>query len=332
MSTFNGRHVSRPGTWSHASRACLATMVALSVCARIAGQSPQQAATTPLTFEAASLKPTLSPYDLGVQAARAATANGGVVPPLQLRGSVMANGRFSDPNTNVKSLLLRAYDIKDYQLSGGPSWIETEYFDIEATAGHDATVPELRLMLQSLLAERFGLRSHTETRQAPAYTLSVARADGRLGEGLIPSSAECVKQVEDRANGGGAPPKRPAGAPTTPVCGMFVNVSSASGGTKRLMGGVHISDLISTIATEVSAPVVDRTGLTGLFDITLSFTSARRVPVTLSTADPNGTAATPPVEPPIDAAIQQQLGLKVVKSVDPLPVVVIDSVRRPDAN
>ena len=104
---------------------------------------------------------------------------------------------------------------------------------------------------------------------------------------------------------------------------MVVSVSSAVGGeTTRLYGGFPLDQLVSTISSDLRAPVIDRTGLSGAFDIKLKF-----LPSTVA-VDPNADAH----GSLITTAVQEQLGLKLEKQIGPLPVIVIDAAKRPDPN
>jgi len=97
-----------------------------------------------------------------------------------------------------------AYGLQDIQLSGGPSWIGSDLYAIDARAGADATRATVRLMLKSLLAERFQLVAHLEKRELPAFALVLADRNGKLGPRLQRSGPEC------------APVKAPEGVPLPP--------------------------------------------------------------------------------------------------------------------
>ena len=284
-----------------------------------------------LRFEVASIKSAMSPAEMG----RALAASGG------------GGGRISFPNFGVRvqpggrlvgiaslqTLILRAYGIREYQLEGGPKWLTTDYFDIAAKAEREtATEAELNEMLKSLLAERFGLRVHVETREAPVHTLTVARADGRLGSGLKPTSPECVAALEERKRTGAAAPPR-SGPPErmTPICGLTnESMTPRTATATYTMGGQPISALIARISSELKAPVVDQTGLAGLFDVALEFESTRRFQGQPPAGpDPN---STDPLPVPLPAALQQQLGLKLEKGVGPLPITIIDAAEHPSPN
>ena len=280
-------------------------------------------------FDVASVKPALSPAELGAQAARA-TANGQPPPPPRFGVQTDPGGRFT-AYSSLRQLIANAYDVKDFQIDGGPKWLASDYFQIVANAGADATPVDVRSMLRNLLTERFALRTHSETRQLPQFVLTVARSDGRLGSQLTRPSPDCVKQIEERKNGKATqtippPPPNVRELPPRPRCGLASFVSRANGAMTALFGGMELTSLVSQISNELSAPVVDRTELTGLFDITLEYLSERRIAGRASGLDPNSTDSPPPT---LTAALQQQLGLKLERQIGPLPIVVVDAAEPP---
>ena len=298
------------------------------VAARAGGQSP--AAGKP-RFEVASVKPGISP----AAAARAAASSGGTFTFPFVGVRVQPGGRLI-ANTTLQGLILRAYGIRGYQLEGGPAWLTSDYFDLAAKAeSESATEAEMNEMLKALLAERFGLRVHVETRQAPVYTLK-ARADGRLGPGLKRTSAECERDLAERKTAGTAPrlpSPQPADSPPKiePVCGRTMGMMNARSGTETYAsGGRPFSELVSKLSGDLQSPVIDQTGLTGLFDVLLEFESTRRIgnlpPPGL---DPNSTE---PLPVPLPAALQQQLGLTLEKGPGPLPFTIVDAAEPPSPN
>jgi uncharacterized protein (TIGR03435 family) len=207
-------------------------------------------------------------------------------------------------NSPVVRVIMYAYDLRDYQLAGAPEWARTERFDIAARAGREVTLAELRLMVQTLLADRFQLKSHVEQRDLPLYTLVVARADGRLGPNIRRSDDECKRMVERPAN-------VPAGATTTTGCGS--------------------PDVIARSASlQMGAPVIDKTGLTGLFEY--SMYSAQELPPSLVGVVPPLSGPANPDLPSYTIALQEQLGLKLEPSRAPVDVRVIDSLQQPTEN
>ncbi|MGB7220707.1 MAG: TIGR03435 family protein, partial [Vicinamibacterales bacterium] len=143
---------------------------------------PQAAggAETKREFEVASVKPNKS--------------GGGQV----MIGTDPRTGRFNTVNVPLRMLIRFAYQLQDFQVVGGPSWITSDRFDIVAKADGEigpapiGTVGPVQLMLRSLLADRFKLTVHFETRELPIYSLVVARADGKLGAQLRPAAVDCA--------------------------------------------------------------------------------------------------------------------------------------------
>ena len=297
-----------------------ALLIACGVTTVLAAQSPPA---SDKRFDVASIKPALSPFELGQRAAA-----GGPVNVSFFGNRILPGGRFM-ASTTLKQLVMQAFDVKDYQVEGGPKWLTADNFEVNASAGGDATTAEINAMLKTLLVERFALKTHLETRQAPLYVLTVARSD-RLGSGLKPTSPECIAQIEARKNGAGTSPRIPPRTanelPSTPTCGVTMGISKANGGSTLLMGGLEIKSLLSTISSEFGAPAIDKTELTGLYDITLDYTSERRTTGRPGGLDPNSND-TPP--PPLAMALEKQLGLKLEKQSGPLPIVVIESAEHP---
>jgi uncharacterized protein (TIGR03435 family) len=284
-------------------------------------------------FEVASVKPSpTTPIELG----RAAAAGGGRV-SMPAFGVRTQPGRLTASMSTVQSLILRAYGLRPYQLEGGPGWLTTDYFDIAAKAeSDDATEAEMNQMLKSLLADRFGLRVHVETRDAPVHTLTVARADGKLGPALKKTSPACEATLEERKRTKDTSrPPLPSGpaAMATPVCGMSMMMMNArSAATTFTMGGVAFTSLVERVSGELNGPVIDRTGLTGLFDAVLEYETSRRpaIPGVPSPGlDPN---STDPLPVPLPEALEQQLGLKLEKTVGPIPVTIVDAAEHPSAD
>jgi uncharacterized protein (TIGR03435 family) len=282
------------------------TLVALFVAvgAALRAQSEPKPA---LRFEVASVKP-------------GGAARGGG-PPV--------SGRLIAQGATVEGLIIRAYGIRPFQLEGGPSWVRSESFDISAKAPTDSvTEAEMFEMVRHLLADRFGLRVRVETRQAPVYKLRLARTDGRFGAGLNRATPECEKTINARKQTG-AQAQGSAGPvdPSRPVCGVsFMSPVAGNAGLRLTMGGMPLSQLQQRITNDLAAPVVDETGLTGLFDIVLEYERfGRTAGAPTDVSDPNGE----PPPPPLQAALQQQLGLKLERETGPVPVVVIEAIQRP---
>lgn len=235
----------------------------------------------------------------------------------------LPGGRLNVTNVPLKQLITVAYRVQDFQISGGPDWLNSERFDIAAKAEEDANFDQLRLMLRSLLEDRFQLKLRRETKEAPIYALVMANKRGKYGPNLQESSGDCPPRD------GGAPPPRPPSAPgqmPTPVCGgMF-------GGLGRLAGSkISLAQLTDILSRSVGRPVVDKTGLTGKFDIKLEWTPDQ-VQFSPGSPDPARPAPPPDAGPTIFTAIQEQLGLKLAAEKGPVEVLIVDHAEQPDEN
>ena len=226
-------------------------------------------------------------------------------------------GRLHMVNVPVRNLIIRAYGVQPYQIIGGPDWITSDRFDVLTKAEGDATPEQVNLMLRSLLAERFKLAVHTETRELPVYYLVNARDDGRLGPDLKPAAVPCGPPGRGRA--GGPLPGRGAGG----GCGMMMTFGRVQA------SGQPIAAIATSLANQLGRPIIDKTGLTGSYDFTLSWTpEGGRGGGPL----PPGVPEPPPIDPngpSLFTAIQEQLGLKLESDRGPVEVIVIDGVEPP---
>ena len=243
-------------------------------------------------------------------------------------------GHFEVTNMPLGLLLRQALQKPDYQIVGAPGWIDTERYSIRATMAESVPLNASTTMLLNLLKDRFQLVTHLETRELPIFNLVVARSDGRLGPDLKRTSAECVATIEERiaaakaASGATPPALPPLGDPNgPPPCGlqrMGVGVTAGSGRT--------IADLLPVLADMVSRPVIDKTGLTGMYDFVLKFSpDSAGTPGILRLLGTGGAPppAADPNVPSLPAALQEQLGLKLDAARGPVEVVVIDKFERP---
>jgi uncharacterized protein (TIGR03435 family) len=247
-------------------------------------------------------------------------------------------GRFTATNVTLRLLIRNAYQLQDFQISGGPSWIGSDHFDIVAKidgpvqdsfAGAQRPGPTpVQLMIRALLAERFKLTVHNETKDLPIYALVMARSDGRLGPDLHRSETDCAALMA-AARGRGAPPGPPQpGAPMP--CGIRIGMGNMA------VGGATSSQLANSLSMFVGRTVLDRTGLTGTFDFNLTWTPDQMPQRAAGTAadqppringvdiDPNG--------PSIFTAVQEQLGLKLESQRGPVEMLVIDRAEHPVEN
>jgi len=237
----------------------------------------------PLAFEAASVKPS-QPGETSV------------------RMLALPGGRLSVSNTPLRLLIRNAYNVLDLHIVNEPDWINTERFDIDATSTGNPTQPQIQAMLRRLLADRFKLTAHTETRELPIYALVMARSDRRPGPRLR-AAEPCVRTPAD------SPPPQPPPPGSVP-CGFTV------GPGRGAARGVTMGAFASSLSSQVGRVVQDRTGLAGNFDLELEYT-----PVGASTTAADGAS--------IFTALSEQLGLKLEPQRAPVEVLVIDRVERP---
>ena len=239
---------------------------------------------------------------------------------LNKSGTTQANIGMLPNGVNFVNLPLRAiiqfaYGINQpSKLAGVPDWATTERYDITARAAGPVTQEERRLMLQALLAERLKLVARLEKRDVSILALVIAKNDGKLGENLVESKG-CIAP-------GSAAAKE--AAPNAQICGP------KTGGAGRLiLTGIPLQQFTALLGTMLGRTVVDKTGLTGRYDIDLTYTPDQPIPAGINipgpAADPNG--------PSIYTAIQEQLGLKLESQKDQAEVLVIDHVdRQPGEN
>lgn len=256
------------------------------------------------------------------------------------RGGQFQPTRWVSQNVTLKTILKNTFarqgaggpntslPLLDSLVIGGPDWLDTDKFDIVATtpvSTQPTPPPQARQMALRLLLDRFKLKAHWETRELPVFVLVKARADGRLGPGLTPTSdAECEKA---RAAG---PPPMPAGTapgqPPGPLPSMPPpNCGAIQFGPGQLTArGAAMELFVQTITsvpvvTGIDRPVIDRTGLQGNYGFALKF-----APVGAPNADAE--------RPEMVTALREQLGLRLESTRAPLEVLVIDSVERPTPN
>ena len=181
-----------------------------------------------------------------------------------------APGRFTVTNVPLRFILLDAFELRDHQLIGAPEWTSDARFDIAATypAG---SVPgrDWRPMLRQLLADRFGLVVHRETRAVPTYELLLARSDGALGRRLVRSNVDCdawLAEKRPQVGAGGPSPVAPGGR--RPECMIMTTRQFITAGTRP------IQSLLGPLQALTGRPIVDRTGLTGNFNMDLQWTTS----------------------------------------------------------
>jgi uncharacterized protein (TIGR03435 family) len=260
---------------------------------------------------------------------------------------------FSMSGATLRTLLMYAYrgntPLLASQIISAPNWWETERFDLQAKAdcsGGPISGNQLQLMVQSLLEDRFQLKAHLETRELPMYNLVVGKDGPKIkrSEDQTPTASPAV--TNPPALCGPPPPpvdaaaaQRPRFDPNGPLPRGSVMMSgrlTAAGRAANTIQGsaVGISTLVNVIVSDAGRPVIDKTGLTDLFDFRLEY--GGEAPAGFSgfvpppdSAGANATASDP--TPTLTSAIQQ-LGLKLESTKGPLDVLVIESVQKPTEN
>lgn len=237
----------------------------------------------------------------------------------------LPGGRFT-ATAPLRLLMQNAYGpfgMQAFQIVGGPSWIDSDRWEIEAKADGNATRADVFQMLQSLLEDRFRLKIHHEARQLPVYNLVVARNGPKLPP---PKEGGCVEVNPD------APPARPVGGGFP--CGRAGIMGLPSGA--RIAGGkLLMPEFTRVLSIVMGRIIIDKTGFASPFDATLNFApdpNTAGLPVAIGPSGPVPPSSSDAAYPPIFTAIQDQLGLKLEPAKGPVDVLVIDHVERPSAN
>ena len=252
-------------------------------------------AQTPQTFAAASIRPNVTGNQQG----------GGLAAP-------QPGGRFVAIGATLRRLVADAYD--GVMVVGGPAWIDRDRFDVNARAGGERSPVEIRRMLRPLLADRFKLVVHRETRELPIYTLTLVQQNQKLGPKLRPSEAKCAEDARNYfpggASGGG------------PACGDF-----RLGARTLAARGMTMAGLAGVLGGRVDRPIIDRTGLDSAYDLDIEWLSdlglRQAPPGTAGAADLAADGVT------LFTALQEQLGLRLDAGRGPVDVLVIDRAEPP---
>ena len=303
-----------------------AGLVVFASCAAFA----QTAENSP-AFEVASVKP-------------AAPITGNFI-RVGMRGGPGSSdpGQITYTNVTVKNVLMNAYGVKGFQISG-PGWLDSERYDIVAKLPRGATKAEFMAMLQNLLAERFKLTLHREKKDLPMYALVVGKNGPKLKE-----------SVDDPAPKEGGPADGPAatmgkltmgrdGFPVLPAAAGgrgAMAMTMMNGNARMTANGQTMAGLAEMLSNQLDLPVVDMTGLTGKYDYTLYFApeglAGMRLPGGLPPPPPPGEAGggmpaanAPDAQsnPNLFTALQEQLGLKLEQRKGPVDLLVIDHLEK----
>jgi uncharacterized protein (TIGR03435 family) len=184
----------------------------------------------------------------------------------------------------LKDLIAFAWDVRDYQISGKPAWINSTHYDVNAKSQTVAGLVQLRPLIQPLLTERFQLVLHKSTKELVYYALVIGKNEAKLKPSAVPSP-------QYRGHGG------------------------------EFMGqGLPMSIFAGKLGDELGRPVLDKTGLTGTYDINLQWTPD------------DGEQKTGPSRPSLFTAVHEQLGLKLESQKGPVEVLIVDRAERPTEN
>jgi uncharacterized protein (TIGR03435 family) len=269
------------GVTSHTSTGSGAIATALILL--LAAYAFAQTATPTAKFEAASIK-----------------LNTGDDPSVYF-GTVP--GRLSVVKNPITNLIGNAY--ANHNLIGGPEWIRSDRYDVEATASGSPSEKQMMQMLQVLLAERFNLKVHIEQREQPIYNLVVAKGGLKLHKR---TDQNCERADMTRPD---APPSNPCGNNITMKKGDHIEWTVTNSDMQHMVRALSVA----------GHPVIDKTGVTGTFDLDIEFAGTR----------PDSEASTNPNVPSIFAALDQ-LGLKLEPAKGPVDFLVIDHIDRPTPN
>jgi len=268
-------------------------------------------------FEVASIKP--HPPDAGGR------VTVGIMP--------QPGGRLTVTGANLRALIRFAYNIDNAQISGGPTWMDSDQYDIVAKGDGNATTDQLREMLQTLLADRFQLRVHHASKELPVYVLGVTKG----GAKLKPSTQDTVTGPSFPPRGGGSTlGGRGEGARS--ARGVFMG-----GGTAQINGPMTMPELSQLLANLVGRKVIDKTGLDGRYDVKLEWTpqpgdmqGTRGFPAGPGPEGRGGDTGTP-ADPSLNGvsiftALQEQLGLYLASGKGPVDIIVIDNAAKAAGN
>jgi uncharacterized protein (TIGR03435 family) len=282
-----------------AGRALILWMIGIaSMGVRIAAEQAVQAPPGP-SFEVASVKPNKSG------------------PGAVQRAGVQPGDRVTMTNVTLRTLIQVAYPGVS-EIVGGPGWVGSgpagDRFDVNAKAEGPASREQLQLMLRTLLADRFKLAVHTESRDEPVFALVFARSDRRLGPNLRPAATDCAALRAAAASSGAPDP-----------CGLRTFTSALMTG-RMSVRGMGLDQILGLLSRDAGRKIVDKTGLSGAFDCELTWTPQVFLQRTF---DRERFASIDPDGPSIFTAVQEQLGLKLESTKGPVEVLVIDHAEHP---
>jgi uncharacterized protein (TIGR03435 family) len=239
-------------------------------------------------------------------------------------------GRLTFTNLSLQYLIRFAYErsprsrgLEPFEVTGGPSWLTTDRFDVTAVAGREVSLSEIRAMLQALLVERFQLKTHYDTREGPVYRMTLADRD-TLGPQLRRAAADCGNVAAEPLRGITPGQSEPCGyfgpSPTVPM---------GSDKAYQAIRGLTMADFATRIYPYLGRRVIDATGLAGHFDGEFEFTAEIVMP-------PPGPGLPNPYDgrvlPSLFSVLPQQLGLRLQSERGPVEILVVDHAEHPTEN
>jgi uncharacterized protein (TIGR03435 family) len=260
--------------------------------------------TQTLSFEAASLKPAVNPNTSPNRIMRRLSGGPGTDTP----------GRFDFANATLKLMILKAYNLKEFQVEG-PAWIDTAEFDLLASVPVGTTKQQAGEMLQTLLKERFKLEFHRQTKSLPQFALVVGKGGRKLKAVKIPTSPTGVPQTQN-----------------TPGIQMMMTPDGI-----ELKGYMTLAQLADALTRQMARPVLDLTELTGTFDVDITWmpdtmTGTRMgLPPGGDGAEPSRKGGPGPSADPaltLAQALQDKLGLRLDARKAPTEVLIVDRAEK----
>ena len=245
-------------------------------------------------------------------------------------------GRMIAANVNIRQVILVAYGIENLQLVNAPDWTTSERFAIEARTSDATPTSTIRLMLRSMLANRFSLAAHPERRELPIAALTMARADKRPGAKLRRSGPQCAPiRPPEGIPMPPPPPPPPPGAANAPKIRIILEKDEPLGrrcGAMVAPGwmsarSITMEEFTRQLSPVLRRPVINETGLAGEFDYDVIFS-----PEGLGGALVGPPPASVSDAPSLETALRDDLGLRLESRRGPVDVLVVDRLERPTEN
>jgi uncharacterized protein (TIGR03435 family) len=257
-------------------------------------------------------------------------------------------GRINYENVSLKQVLSTAFDVKSYQING-PGWLDTDRFDITAKVPQDATKEQMHVMLQNLLADRFKMTIHRETKEMASYVLTVAKNGPKMKvvEAAPPFDPTNAPPGGRGPMAMGQMPMGKDGFPEMPKAGGRGGgpmMMMMPGKAKMVCASCPMSRLVDTLGSQLGKPVVDETGLKDNYEFTMIFEPNMDGMRGMMMAGPGrgpggpegggrggdgpGREANDEPAPPLLSAVQDQLGLKLDAKKAPVELIVVDKMEK----